>query len=142
MEIVELHSLDAQALEALTRLMEQLDSRIPVTPAMLKATAEDPATHFFAAVEDGRIIGTACLSVYRTPTGTKGDIEDVVVDSNCRGRQLGRKLLEHILDYARTELAPIDLHLTSRPVREAANRLYQSLGFVRRETNYYKLPLA
>ena len=139
MEIIELHTLDLQALEDLKRLMEQLDSSIPVSPEMLKAAAEDPATHFFAAVEEGRIIGTACLSVYYTPTGAKGDVEDVVVDSACRGRQLGRKLLEHIIDYARTQLAPIVLHLTSRPAREAANRLYQSLGFQKRETNYYKL---
>ena len=141
MEIIELKTLDAQALEDFQRLMEQLDSTIPVTPEMLKTVAEDPATHFFAAVEDGRIIGTACLSVYHTPTGAKGDIEDVVVDSACRGRQLGRRLLEHILDFARQECAPITLHLTSRPVREAANRLYQSLGFQRYETNFYKLPL-
>ena len=141
MEIIELHTLDAQALEDLTGLMAQLNDRIDIRPSMLKAAAEDPATHFFAAVEDGRIIGTACLSVYFTPTGTKGDIEDVVVDSRCRGRQLGRKLLEHILNYARTELSPVQLHLTSRPSREAANRLYQSLGFQRHETNFYKLVL-
>ena len=141
MEIIELQSLDARALEDLTGLMAQLDSSIAIRPSMLQAAAEDPATRFFAAVEDGRILGTACLSVYCTPTGAKGDIEDVVVDSNCRGRQLGRRLLEHILDYARAELAPIELHLTSRPSREAANRLYQSLGFQRHETNFYKLNL-
>jgi ribosomal protein S18 acetylase RimI-like enzyme len=28
--------------------------------------------------------------------------------------------------------------LTSRPSREAANRLYQQLGFERRETNVYR----
>ena len=31
--------------------------------------------------------------------------------------------------------------LTSRPSREAANRLYQRLGFVLRDTNVYRLSL-
>jgi ribosomal protein S18 acetylase RimI-like enzyme len=30
------------------------------------------------------------------------------------------------------------VELTSRPSREAANRLYESLGFARRETNVYR----
>ena len=58
-----------------------------------------------------------------------------------RGRHLGRRLLEAVIGYARTELRDIDLHLTSRPQRVAANQLYQSLGFERRETNCYRLVL-
>lgn len=34
------------------------------------------------------------------------------------------------------------LELTSNPRRVAANRLYQSLGFEKRETNPYRLILA
>ncbi|MFM8266127.1 MAG: GNAT family N-acetyltransferase, partial [Acidimicrobiia bacterium] len=30
------------------------------------------------------------------------------------------------------------VELTSRPSREAANRLYQRIGFVRRDTNVYR----
>lgn len=88
---------------------------------------------------EGRIVGCASLCVFDSPTGRKGHIEDVVVSSNCRGRHLGRKLLEYILDYARTDLAPIDIHLTSRPSRVAANTLYRTLGFEQRDTNVYRL---
>jgi len=91
------------------------------------------------AAGGGRIVGCASLCVFDSPTGRKGHIEDVVVSSACRGRHLGRKLLEHILDYARTDLAPIDIHLTSRPSRVAANTLYRSLGFEQRDTNVYRL---
>ena len=87
----------------------------------------------------GRIVGCASLCVFDSPTGRKGHIEDVVVSSACRGQHLGRKLLEHMLDYARTNLAPIDIHLTSRPSRVAANTLYRSLGFEPRDTNVYRL---
>ena len=141
MEIHELRELTPAYLEQLQALMVELDPTIPVSGDMLAAVCEDPATHLFAAFDqDGRIVGCASLGVFFTPTGRKGAVEDVVVSSACRGMGLGRLLLEHVIAYA-SGLAPIDLHLTSRPAREAANRLYQSLGFVRRDTNVYKLCL-
>ena len=52
------------------------------------------------------------------------------------GELLGRKHLEHLLEEAR-KYAPISI----RPSRESANMLYRSLGFVKRDTNVYKLEL-
>ena len=141
MEIIELNTLSQADITSLASLMKELTSEKTVTSEMLLATVSDPSTHLFAVAEDGRIIGCASLCVSHTPTGAKGSIEDVVVGSAFRGRHIGRLLMEHIIDYARREFSPIELHLTSRPVREAANRLYQSLGFYRYETNYYKLQL-
>ena len=141
MEILELSTLTDAQIADLSALMTELDPTIPVSPEMLRATAHDPSTHFFAAVDDrGRIVGTATLCVSHSPTGRKGGIEDVVVSSACRGQGLGRRLMEHLIDFART-LAPIDLHLTSRPAREAANKLYQALGFQQYHTNVDKFPL-
>ena len=85
-------------------------------------------------------MGCATLCVFHSPTGTKASVEDVVVDEEYRGRGLGRELMLGILERAR-RLAPIELHLTSKPARVAANALYQSLGFVRKETNAYTLCL-
>ena len=140
MEIIELYTLKEQDIQDLLGLMEELDSSVKVTPEILKATAESPETHLFAAVEDGRIIGTASLCITHHPLGLKGSVEDVVVSPQARGRHIGRKLMEHIIEYART-LAPIELHLTSRPAREKANLLYQALGFLQHNTNVYKLSL-
>jgi len=140
MEIIELNTLKEQDIQDLLGLMEVLDGSITVTPDILKAAAEAPETHLFAAVEDGRIIGTASLCITRHPLGLKGGIEDVVVSPEARGRHIGRKLMEHIIEYARG-LAPIELHLTSRPSREKANLLYQALGFRQHVTNVYKLSL-
>ncbi len=140
MEIIELNTLKEQDIQDLLGLMEVLDSSIKVTPQILKAAAQAPETHLFAAVEDGRIIGTASLCITRHPLGLKGGIEDVVVSPEARGRHIGRKLMEHIIEYARG-LAPIELHLTSRPSREKANLLYQALGFRQHVTNVYKLSL-
>ena len=47
--------------------------------------------------------------------------------------------MEHIIGSAQSELAPVDLNLTSKPERVAANELYRKMGFERRETNVYSL---
>lgn len=121
--------------------MKVLDPAVTVTPEDLAAAAGSPDSHLFAAVEDGRIIGTACLCITHHPLGRKGGIEDVVVSPEAQGRHFGKQLVEHIIEYARRELSPIQLHLTSRPAREKANRLYQSVGFQKYDTNVYKLIL-
>lgn len=140
MEIIELNKLKEQDIQDLLGLMEVLDSSVKVTPEILKSAAECPETHLFAAEEEGHIIGCASLCITRHPLGLKGGIEDVVVSPEARGRHIGRKLMEHIIEYARG-IAPIELHLTSRPSREKANLLYQALGFRQHETNVYKLSL-
>jgi ribosomal protein S18 acetylase RimI-like enzyme len=45
-----------------------------------------------------------------------------------------------MIDRAR-EQGCVTVDLTSRPSREAANRLYQSVGFALRETNIYRYDL-
>lgn len=82
--------------------------------------------------------GCATLCVFHSPTGTKASIEDVVVSSADRGQHLGKQLMEYVLEQAKA-YAPIELHLTSNPMRVAANKLYQSLGFQKKETNCYQM---
>ena len=148
MEILEINSLDAAPfipldvmVADLLGLMKELDPTLSVTPAMLQAAVEDPNIHLFVAVEDGHVIGTASLCVMHCPSETKARIEDGAVASSYRGRGIGRRLMEHMLEFARRELAPVELNLTSRPARVAANQLYRSLGFLPYETNVYKMKL-
>ena len=141
MTITELQTLASSQIFDVLSLMRELDPDITVTEDMLLRAVEAPGTHFFAAVDEDRIVGCASLCVFDSPTGRKASVEDVVVGSEYRGRGIGRALMEHIIDFARRELAPIDMHLTSRPHRTAANALYRSLGFVPRETNVYRLTL-
>ena len=77
------------------------------------------------------------LVVFPIPTGIRAWIEDVVVDGDARGRGVGAALNQAALDRAR-DLGARTVDLTSRPSREAANRLYRRLGFVARETNVYR----
>ena len=100
------------------------------------------ACHLLLArdTDSGAIIGSLTLVVFPIPTATRAWIEDVVVDGNARGSGAGAALSTAALDLAAT-LGAKTVELTSRPSREAANRLYQRLGFVPRDTNIYRYSL-
>ena len=143
MKILELQTITPSQTADLLDLMHELDPTIAVTGEMLEQAAEAPGTHLFAAVgDDGRILGCASLCVFDSPTGRKASVEDVVVSSRARRQGIGRALMDHIIGYALRELAPIDLHLTSRPERVAANEMYKRMGFEKRETNVYRMLLS
>ena len=97
-------------------------------------------TMVFVARLDGAIVGSLTLALYRIPTGVKAWIEDVVVDDAARGHGLGRRLSEAAIDEARARGAK-NVSLTSRASREAANRLYQRIGFEVYDTNLYRFSL-
>jgi ribosomal protein S18 acetylase RimI-like enzyme len=88
----------------------------------------------------GPIVGMLTLVTFRIPTGVRTRIEDVVVDSAGRGRGVATELTRAALEIAAARGAHT-VDLTSRPSREAANRLYQHLGFVQRETVVYRYEL-
>ena len=140
MKIEELSTVTGTQVQEVIALMGELDPTIEVTEEMVRRTVEASGTHFFAVMDGEHIIGCASLCVFESPTGRKASIEDVVVASAYRGKHLGKQLMEYVIDYARA-LAPINLQLTSRPERVEANRLYQSLGFQRRETNAYRMEI-
>jgi ribosomal protein S18 acetylase RimI-like enzyme len=94
----------------------------------------------FIARVDGQIVGSLTLATFRIPTGLRAWIEDVVVDDSARGHGVGAALNVAALDEARQRGA-VTVDLTSRPSREAANKLYKKLGFVERETNVYRYTL-
>ena len=132
-------TLTPAIVEAVERLVPQLSSSSPPpTVEQLGEVVSSPATDLFVAIDDdGEIVGMSTLAVFRIPTGLRAWIEDVVVDGAARGRGVGEALTRAMLDRAR-ELGCRTVDLTSRPSREAANRLYQRLGFERRETNVYR----
>jgi ribosomal protein S18 acetylase RimI-like enzyme len=110
-------------------------------PATLAARVRDDRVHVLVAERDGVVIGTATLSLLMTLwKGVVGHVDDVVVGAAARGEGVGRLLMEQLHQEAAC-LAVTHLDLTSRPAREAANALYQSLGYEKRNTNVYRLRL-
>ena len=134
---------DASALTlALERLVPQLSrSNPPPTGQEVVAMLSSSAiSQFMARDETGAIVGVATLAVFRIPTGLRAWIEDVITDEAARGQGVGEALTRAMLERAR-QLGCVTVDLTSRPSREAANRLYQRIGFEPRETNVYRYEL-
>lgn len=128
-----------ELVEAFVRLTPQLSRSSPAPGAdVLAEIIESPATHLLVARgADGIVVGSLTLVLFRIPTGLRAWIEDVVVDQAARGQGAGEALNRAAIDLA-AEHGARSVDLTSRPSREAANRLYQRLGFVPRDTNVYR----
>lgn len=140
-EIVAATEVDDDLVDAFARLIPQLStSSAPPSAPALAEIVDNPNTVLFLARAGDQIVGSLTLALYRIPTGLKAWIEDVVVDEAGRGRGVGEALNQAALDEARRRGAK-DVSLTSRPSREAANRLYQRIGFEARTTNVYRYTL-
>ena len=127
-----------EILAACHRLIPQLSSSSrPITLAELTEIVDGASTVLFAARRGTEIVGLLTLVVFRIPTAVRAWIEDVVVDESARGSGVGEALSRAALAEAVRRGAKT-VELTSRPSREAANRLYQRIGFVRRHTNVYR----
>lgn len=141
---------DEWLLPALARLLPQLSSASPPDRAELEQILGSDCSTVFVATErapsrgggedDPVVLGTLTLVAFRLPTGVRAWIEDVVVDCDKRGRGIGKALVGAAVEAAR-EAGARTVELTSRPSRQAANKLYAGLGFERRETNVYRLNL-
>ena len=137
MRIEQVHEATPELLEAIHRLLPQLtEARTPPTLGELAETVAGQTLLVARNDEDGAIIGTLTLIMYRVSSGLKGRIEDVIVDSSARGQGVGDALVREGMARA-NEAKVLMLELTSMPYRESANRLYKRLGFVRKPTNVY-----
>ena len=141
MEIQELQNYTQAQFEDLRQLMTELSDRVNFTQTDLMMVLRDENCHLYAILDGERIVGCVTLCIFHSPTGTKASIEDVVVSSAYRGQHLGKQLMKYVLEQAKA-FAPIELHLTSNPMRVAANKLYQSLGFQMKETNCYQMTIS
>jgi ribosomal protein S18 acetylase RimI-like enzyme len=130
-----------ELIEGLNELLPQLStSAAPLTDTDVEALVASPDTVLFVARDEGRIVGSLTLLVFAIPTGLRAWIEDVVVDATARGVGVGEALTSAAIEESRRRRVR-SLELTTRPSREAANRLYARLGFELRETNVYRFSL-
>ncbi|HMN12267.1 MAG TPA: GNAT family N-acetyltransferase [Bellilinea sp.] len=141
-QICQLTTVTQNDHEDFTALLPQLSSSAK-TPSIeqFQEIADNDTLLIARDSEAGdRIVGSLTLVTFRIPTGVRSWIEDVVVETNNRGKGIGEMLTMAALEKAR-ELGAKTVDLTSRPSREAANRLYQRVGFKLRETNLYRFDL-
>lgn len=148
-ELIEQSSPELVA--AMERLIPQLSrSTKPLTAEQTQALVDQDSVYLFVfrtdkpvtaadgnEVEAGTILGMLSLATFAIPTGVRAWVEDVVVDAGTRGMGAGQQLVEAAVAHAQ-KIGARTVDLTSRPSREAANRLYRRCGFELRETNVYR----
>lgn len=135
--VEELISYSPQDLADLDALMHTLSPTSFCDEALLKSALADANVHVYVIRDGGHIVASGTLCLKHTLEFTIADIESVVVSAKCRGRGYGKELMAAMIEAARGFKAH-HIQLTSNPSRIAANRLYQSLGFERYETNCHK----
>ena len=140
-EIIELKEASEKALAEINNLIHQLSPRLPdCSMELLQKIVKSENHELWTVSEEGIIVGMATLAMVVIPEGERAQIEDVVVDESQRGKGLGQKLTEKLIERARARKAG-KITLSSRAERVAANGLYQKLGFTQRPTNVYQMNL-
>ncbi len=150
-----------ETVNKINNLMLQLSSRArPILSREPKSASLCNNYHLFAAKNNldkskkpSEVVGLALIFFCWRLDGWKGEIHDLVVDEKYRRRGIGDKLMEKLLETAlekaRLLNQKIPIYLTSKPSREAANRLYLKHGFKliakahgKNGTNLYELKIA
>ena len=138
-EIIKIQSYSPEYHEAMQRFLDQLTTNpMTLTEEMFRQLLASPNSHLFFLMKDEQIAGMLTIGIYHSPTGGKAWIEDVVVDETFRGQGLSKLLVAHAIEFTKSQGIP-SLMLTSNPKRIAANKLYQAMGFGRKETNVYRM---
>ena len=138
LEIYEAVACDGEVIAAVQGLVPQLSSSaVMPSPEHVAELCEADATVLLLARLDGAIVGMLVLVLFRLPTGMRAWIEDVVVEGSVRGQGVGEALTREAMGRA-TSAGAVTVDLTSRPSRAAAVRLYERMGFERRETGVYR----
>ena len=137
--IIEINTYSAEYHEAMQRFLNQLTTHpMTLTETMFRQLIDSENSHLFFLMKEGQIAGMITVGLYYSPTGGKAWIEDVVVDEAFRGQGLSKQLVAHAIEFTQSKQIPL-LMLTSNPKRIAANKLYQAMGFSRKETNVYRM---
>ena len=138
-EIIEIKTYSTEYHEAMQRFLDQLTSNpMTLTEEIFNQLIASSNSHLFFLLKEEQIAGMLTVGIYYSPTGGKAWIEDVVVDESFRGQGLSKLLVTHAIEFVKAKQVP-SLMLTSNPKRIAANKLYQAMGFERKETNVYRM---
>lgn len=135
----QLKIVDRRVLADVNRLIPQLSSTARKLPMRQLAKMVEDKNSIFIGVRDGKdMIGMGLIVFILTPVGLRARMEDVVVDEKYRGKGVGKRLTNCLIQIARARKIRW-LEFTSRTDRKETNRFYERLGFKKRDTNVYRL---
>jgi len=136
--IEELTDVTDEVVEAFSRLLPQLStSAKPLDAAAIRTVVSSPSVTVLLARDEGKIIGSLSLVVFRIPTAVRAWVEDVVVDQAAGRKGTGTALVQEAVERAKAAGART-VDLTTRPARVAAGNLYEKVGFQQRDTRVYR----
>ncbi len=138
-EILREEQLTESHQQQVTELYKQLSTTIVQLPLKKILEAKDNLV-FVVCKEENQIVGIAMMAIYKVISGHKGMIEDVVVDQAQRGKGIGRKLMEKLLEEGKNKNLD-EILLFSGHHRTPAITLYKSLGFQLKDSGLYRLVL-
>lgn len=138
-----LSQLTTTDLAALQTLVRELSTTAPIPDrAYTEGLLADPGIEVFVARhQEGQIVGCLVLSFAASLTGVRAHVDDVVVTAAHRGAGIGRALVNAAIDACGDQPELRSLDLTSSAHRTGARRLYQSVGFVCRDSQVFRHPL-
>lgn len=105
------------------------------------ALVADPGAICLVIEENDDLIGFGSLIIHKVPTkGEVARLEDIIISENHQGKGLGVMLVSELIEIARQKKVS-KINLTSNPMRTAAHKLYEKLGFSKYDTDTFYLVL-
>lgn len=130
---IRLFSLEEKCRNDIDKLLFQLSGKRRI------ANLENhPNSHFIGAFCEDKLVGFVQVIIIHKCAFTYGLLEDVVVDEEYRGQGIGTKLVVETINFSKTKGAN-RINLTSRAERGEARRLFESLGFIKQDTEVLRL---
>lgn len=125
------------------------DYYVPVTPELIEKfraytleAIEQDKPNILIARENKKIVGFVTYAVgeeeyFDTKIAKFGEIKELFVDEEQRGKGIGRKLVEHAESYFATQGIK-DLKIQASVFNPGAIRLYNELGYAASQTVLFK----
>ena len=99
--------------------------------AIFQQIEQDPNHHLLVAEVDGEIVGSGDLLIVPNLSHRGlpwAIVENVIVEESMRRKGIARKLMQHMIDFARRS-GCYKIGLSSNKKRPDAHRMYEALGF-------------
>jgi len=122
---------DAPAISKLFSELITFEDDLEFLSGQISLLGADPDYYLAVACWGDRVVGMAmgilCQNICKQLSPFMV-IENVVVDSDCRGQGIGRKIMLHLEDWALKHGCGF-ITLVSQHKRSEAHRFYKALGF-------------
>ena len=136
---------DGDIAEAMGKLRRQLSERhdgSAIERETIEELIESPYHDILIATEDDKVVGMVIVSMVLTTLDRNVYMEDLVVDSECRGNGVGGMLFDAVKEWGRKKgCRRLEFTSSNRDGKTGARGFYESHGAEVRETDFYRVEL-